>query len=620
LPLKNSVLLLPVLSLLAGCAIAPNSTPTTAETGQALQGSVYGGQQPVDQAHVYLFAAGTSGYGGSSASLITSGSAGSDALGAYVTTNARGFFTITGDYNCTSGSLIYLLATQGNPGLGAGQSNPNLALMTVLGPCPSSGNFLSTFPFISINEVTTVAGVYALSGFMTDLTHVSSNNTTQSLQGIASAFAAATNLASSVNGLALTTTPAGNGTVPQAEINTLADILASCVNSNGAGSDNCTTLFANATNAGVQPTDTVTAALNIAHNPGLNVANLYGLQTATPPFAPNLTTAPNDFTIALKFTGGGLFEPGGVAIDASGNVWVANYSSAQGFVTELGPTGTILGPSSGYPVGVNPNGIAIDTSGFVWVANDGSHSVSKLNGTTGAPVTGSPFSVGTQNPFGLSIDQQGNIWVAGNGIVKLNGSTGASILTNPTSAGYIAVDPSNTTWSTEFVGESSTITRLTTTGSAYPGSPYTAAGGDGPIAFDSAGNAWIAGVNGVTEISSAGATVSGSPFTGGGECGGCTNGIAIDGLGNVWLSDGEFEPPFRIGLTEFNNAGAPVSSSTGYQTSYLTYPLALAIDPSGNVWLTDNGGPDIIEFVGAAVPVVTPIAAGVANNTLGTRP
>ena len=64
----------------------------------------------------------------------------------------------------------------------------------------------------------------------------------------------------------------------------------------------------------------------------------------------------------------------------------------------------------------------------------------------------------------------------------------------------------------------------------------------------------------------------------------------------------------------------PISSSTGYQTSYLSYPLGVAIDPSGNVWLCDQGGPDIIEFVGAAVPVVTPIAAGVANNTLGTRP
>jgi sugar lactone lactonase YvrE len=147
-------------------------------------------------------------------------------------------------------------------------------------------------------------------------------------------------------------------------------------------------------------------------------------------------------------------------------------------------------------------------------------------------------------------------------------------------------------------------------------------GGDGPIAFDSAGNAWIGGSSGVTELTSAWSAAAGSPFSGGGECGYCTQGIAIDGAGNVWLSDGEFVSPFRVGLSELSNSGAAVSSPTGYQTSYLGYPLGIAIDGSGNVWVADGGigSLDIIEFIGAAVPVVTPLAAGVASNTLGTRP
>ena len=40
-------------------------------------------------------------------------------------------------------------------------------------------------------------------------------------------------LAANTTGSALTTTPAGNGTVPQQTINTLANILASCINSTG---------------------------------------------------------------------------------------------------------------------------------------------------------------------------------------------------------------------------------------------------------------------------------------------------------------------------------------------------------------------------------------------------
>jgi hypothetical protein len=47
----------------------------------------------------------------------------------------------------------------------------------------------------------------------------------------------------------------------------------------------------------------------------------------------------------------------------------------------------------------------------------------------------------------------------------------------------------------------------------------------------------------------------------------------------------------------------------------------IAIDGSGDVWVAsdDNVGP-LAEFVGAAVPVVTPLAAGATYKQLGTRP
>jgi hypothetical protein len=54
---------------------------------------------------------------------------------------------------------------------------------------------------------------------------------------------------------------------------------------------------------------------------------------------------------------------------------------------------------------------------------------------------------------------------------------------------------------------------------------------------------------------------------------------------------------------------------------------SIAIDGSGNVWSTSGGLPGLFELVGAAVPVITPICAGLpANRTgngtsnLGTRP
>src|ERR1019366_8272488 len=128
---------------------------------------------------------------------------------------------------------------------------------------PAAGNFAAATPFVAVNEVSTVAAAYAMAGFATDATHVGSSGTTLAQTGIANAFANAGNLETLGTGMALATTPAGNGTVPQAAINTLGNILAACVNSTGTGAA-CTTLFANAESGGTtgtMATDTATAAI-----------------------------------------------------------------------------------------------------------------------------------------------------------------------------------------------------------------------------------------------------------------------------------------------------------------------------------------------------------------------
>ena len=146
-----------------------------------------------------------------------------------------------------------------------------------------------------------------MAGYATDATHVSSNNTTLAKQGIANAFANAGNLATVATGMANTAVPNNaNSTVPQTTINTLANILAACVNS-ATGSTNCTTLFTNAESAGssgTAPTDTATAAINIAHNPGNAIAALYGLQPGTgAPYPTDLSSQPHDFTVAHQLHG-----------------------------------------------------------------------------------------------------------------------------------------------------------------------------------------------------------------------------------------------------------------------------------------------------------------------------
>jgi streptogramin lyase len=639
--------------LLSGCLLK-TTAPSDSALGVPLSGRVHGGQQPVVGAHIYLFAAGTTGYGAASTSLLTSRTVGSDSLGQYVISDSNGAFSITGDYSCVSGMQLYVLATQGNPGLPGNQTNPNLALMTAVGQCPATGNIQATVPFIFINEVSTVASVYALSGFMTDLAHVSSSGTPLALAGIAQAFAAVRNLVDISTGAALATTPAGNGTVPQAEINSLANILASCVNSNGASSSPCTTLFANAQSGGTVPNDTLTAALYIAQNPGANISNLFAIPPPTSPFQPSLSSAPNDFTIALKFTGGGLSQPLAIAIDGTGSVWAG--SSLNATLNQFnGSTGAAISSYTGGGLAFI-QGVAIDPFGNTWAssyAQDGGgtfDAISKFNsaGLPLSPSTGYALPHGT-NPLGLAIDSSGNIWptnVGGPNLFKLDG-TGSIV----SPAGYtggglnepvaIAIDSSGNVWAANNLGNSVSLLNGSTGDPISPSTGYTGGGLNQPngIAIDSSGNIWVSNsahfnqfgqllqAGSVSELNgSTGAPISpSSGYNAGGSL--TPSAIAVDGIGNVWVLNGRgapgCNPPSNQNcatLARLNSTGAVTSGPVGYTSNTLFGTMALAIDGAGNIWVQNSTTSSLTEFVGLAAPVVTPLAVAVANHSIATRP
>ena len=337
-------------TVLTGCGLG---TPTVNQAidGQSISGNVHGGQQPVSGATIQLYQVGTGGYG-----------TGAAPLGTATTTDANGNFSITKLYSCPSTTtLTYLVATGGNPGLGTG-TNSRIKLMAALGPC---GN-LSSGTFITLNEVTTAAAAYALSQYFTTTYGTGSTdgfgspNTTQALAGITNAFATAATLASTSTGFAntsLTTNGAGGTltiTPEAAKLNTIADILAACVNSAGGTSgdgSSCGTLFADSGVTGTTPTDTLQAAVQLNLNPTSNNANgstnnitaLYGLVSASAPF-PGVATQPSDWTVGIQYTGTAstMFEPQNIAIDATGNVWVVNNgSSANGSLNEITPAGVM---------------------------------------------------------------------------------------------------------------------------------------------------------------------------------------------------------------------------------------------------------------------------------------
>ena len=314
--------------LMAGCGGSFSSTTEDGITqpGAGINGTVMGGQQPIVGAHVYLFAAGSTGYASPATSLLTHGD-GTDSIGTYVlTTFPYGGFSITGDYTCTSGQQVYVLAAGGNPGLPGNFSNSYAYLVDVLGACPTGGTFAGQIPSISISENTTIAAAYALAPFATDALHVGSASSTASKLGLANAFASAMQIVNPYNATVATTTAAvagyasasglsANGTVPQTKIYTLADILAECINSDGTAGGACTTLSTNAVNgSGYSAADTFTAAINMAQHPSQNVANLYNIISKTPPFQPTMTSTPNDLTLAVTFTAPNTSTPTRAAV------------------------------------------------------------------------------------------------------------------------------------------------------------------------------------------------------------------------------------------------------------------------------------------------------------------
>ena len=374
-------------STLVGCGMngSPLAKATTASSASpfTISGSIHGGQQTVSGASIQLYTVGSttpsatgvtpilSGYGTGATPLLTSP----------VTSDSNGNFSITGQYTCpTPSAPVYLVATGGNPGLtptapATTINNKNIAMMVAIGNCPAGGTLLPSVPFVVVNELSTVSAVWALQQFMaapattnTDAPNIGAPNTAYATgTSLGSVKTAAIGLANAFS-TAHVMTDLGTGISPNlfvpyatpetAKINTIADILAFCINSDSTQSNNCSTLFADSTPAGkTTAADTIQAAWYIAQNPTNNLAALFNHITGTPPFQP-YDSAPGTLTSGLP--AGNAFNDATIAI---------NYAPVTTSTTSS--AGVISTSTSTSPAIAAAYGIAIDAYGNAWVANDG---------------------------------------------------------------------------------------------------------------------------------------------------------------------------------------------------------------------------------------------------------
>ena len=181
-------------------------------------------------------------------------------------------------------------------------------------------------------------------------------------------------------------------------------------------------------------------------------------------------------TFATGFNG-----PTGVASDGAGNVYVADNGNSiivkitnKGVVSTLAGTHGIRGSKDGTGTGAQfnqPQSVAVDSSGNVYVADAGNNMVRKINSQGVVTTIAGNTTAGNQNgvgvaasfnkPTGVAVDASGNVYVAdsNNNLIRkiatdgtvttlagtgtagnLNGTTSMATFNNPQG---VAVDQIN---------------------------------------------------------------------------------------------------------------------------------------------------------------------------------
>ena len=582
----------------------PTPVPTTTP-GVTFNGKVLAGTQPIVGASIQIYAAATGTPSTATALLSTT-----------LTTDATGAFTIPAGYACPSAaSQLYVVARGGS--VAAGASNSSIALFTAIGTC---GQLAAATQFV-LNEVTTAAGAWALSQFLSTgaQLHASATNA----QGIANAVATFGSLVNVTTGASPGAAFPSTGSSPAARINSLANLLNTCTTSNTGNSATsaCGQLFASTTvNGASAPADTLDAAINLVHHPAANVTALYTQSSTSSVYSPALTTAPADWTLFLSFTDPVMNYPTALGVDSTGSVWVASYFKAA---SKFSPIGKPV-----FPAGITGNnlsdsyGLAIDASDNVWITNEpegslpgNSVTVLNSNGQSVAGTTGFT-SGGLSYPVGIAIDTNATTWVVdyGDAHVTLLSTSGSPL---SGSSGYtassfafpvaVAIDANHNAW----IGDQndSIVTRISADGKTVL--PVSCCISPNGLAIDQRGYVWVANYLGdsISELASDGTIVvpATSGFTAGGNIR-HPQAIAIDGAGNVWI--GNFRAVYLTELAGSNSTtpGQALSPAPGWAPDAKLFgAFALAIDASGNIWVTNSYSNLLTEFVGLAAPVKTPL-------------
>lgn len=323
---------------------------------------------------------------------------------------------------------------------------------------------------------------------------------------------------------------------------------------------------------------------------------------------------------------------GGIAADAAGNVYVAdlfNYAvrkiTPAGVVTTLAGTARLRGSSDGTGTAARfnePGGVAADNAGNVYLADHGNHTIRRI--TSGGTVTTLAGTAGIKgsvdgngpaarfaSPVRVATDAAGNIYVADTGNSTIRKITPAGVVT--TLAGKAGVQGS-------------------IDGTGAEARFYSPTG----VATDSAGNVYVADSSNenIRKITPAGAVTT---LAGTAGVRGSTDGtgaaarfnipldVATDSAGNVYVADYNNKTIRKITpageVTTLAGSPGVRGSTDGTGPAARFYePEGLAVDSAGNVYVADRRNHTIRKITPAGVVTTIAGAPGVPGFAQGGLP
>jgi sugar lactone lactonase YvrE len=324
--------------------------------------------------------------------------------------------------------------------------------------------------------------------------------------------------------------------------------------------------------------------------------------------------------------------PYGVAIDGSGNVYVADsYNDTIRKITSAGVVTTLAGKAGnqGHADGTgasaqfySPEGVAVDSGGDVYVADAGNDTIRKV--TSGGGVTTIAGAVGFSGfvngtgtgaefsePAGVSVDAGGNVYVSdqGNGSMRVITPSGAVTTLAGTSG-------------QGFADGTGAAARL-----YYPED----------LAIDGNGNLYVADEENCTirKVTPAGVvtTIAGTPgYIGSADGTGPAAqfyypyGVALDGNGNLFITDQGNQTIRKLVLSTgavTTIAGSPgvQGSTNGTGSAALFYfPAGIAADSNDNLYVSEQRNFDIRMITSAGVVTTLAGTPGAIGHQDGTGP